>query len=654
MREAVICDNNGGASVNSSGGAWMRDVFVSYKAEDRPRVAPLVQALEADGLSVWWDTQIAAGSEWRQDIQDQLDEARCVLVVWSRRSVGAGGRFVRDEANRAQRRGTYLPTRIDDVEPPLGFGELHAINLQGWKGTRNDGRYRKLLHAVRRVISGKPPEKIGPDESSAVSRRTALLAGGAAAIAAAAAGGWALLKPGQAKAANSIAVLPFANLSGDPKQEYFSDGIAEELRSALSRLPGLKVAGRISSEAVRDQDSATAARRLRVDHILTGSVRRAPGMVRISSQLIDGRSGLEQWSASYDRTEGNVLAIQTDIAENVVSALSVELGQSGVQALTAGGTSDAEAHDLYLRAVKQADSDDSESSLKQSNALLDAAIAKDPRFAKAYAAKSRNLSYIADVGRSPEETRRGYAAAVDAAQRAVATAPHLPEGYGALADALYGQRKISAAMRAIQAGTAYGPNDLQLLQAAVIAFVAGGETRRAIGYAERMVQIDPLNPLSHRRLYYAQFYDRQYDAATAEAQRTLKLAPALWVPQYFIAMSLIMKKDPPGAQRYLDVLPPDLTVRLAGEAIVAGKLGDRRRSDQKLDQLRSIYGDAASYQFAQAYAQRGETDKAFAALQRGLEVNDPGLNTLRVDPLFDPIRSDPRFDALVKKLDAGA
>jgi tetratricopeptide (TPR) repeat protein len=168
------------------------------------------------------------------------------------------------------------------------------------------------------------------------------------------------------------------------------------------------------------------------------------------------------------------------------------------------------------------------------------------------------------------------------------------------------------------------------------------------------VQIDPLNPLSHRRLYYAQFYDRQYDAAIAEAQRTLKLAPALWVPQYFIAMCFIMKKNTPEAQRYLNVLPPDLTVRLAGEAIVAGKLGDRRRSDQKLEQLRSIYGDAASYQFAQAYAQRGQADKAFEALDRGLAVNDPGLNTLRVDPLFDPVRSDPRFDALLKQLDAGA
>ena len=115
-----------------------------------------------------------------------------------------------------------------------------------------------------------------------------------------------------------------------------------------------------------------------------------------------------------------------------------------------------------------------------------------------------------------------------------------------------------------------------------------------------------------------------------------------------------MKGDAPGAQRYLDVLPPDLTVRLAGEAIVAGRLGDRKRSNQKLDQLRSVYGDAASYQFAQAYAQRGEPDNAFAALQRGVEVNDPGLNTLRVDPLFDPIRKDSRFAVLLKQLDVGA
>jgi TolB-like protein len=631
----------------------MSDVFVSYKAEDRPRVAPLVQALESDGLSVWWDTQIAAGSEWRQDIQEQLEAARCVIVVWSKRSVGAEGRFVRDEASRAQRRGTYLPVRIDKVEPPLGFGELHAVPLQRWKGAKTDARYQRVVDAVRAVIAGEKPPMIAPDGRGGISRRSALVGGSASVAAAAAIGAWALLKPGKA-GANSIAVLPFANLSGDPRQDYFSAGIAEELRSALSRLQGLRVAGRISSEAVRSLDTRTAARRLHVATILTGSVRRAPGMVRITSQLIDGHNGLEQWSASYDRPEGNVLAIQTDIAENVIGALSVELGHAGVQALTAGGTTNPEAHDLYLRATTQAQNDDSEASLREANALLDAAIAKDPRFARAYAAKSRNLSYIADVGRSPEEIAHGYAAAVTAAKRAVALAPRLPDGYAALADALYGQRKISAAMQQIETGSSFAPNDLQLLQAAVIAFVAGGQTRRALSYADRMVEIDPLNPLSHRRRYYALFYDRQYEACIAEAQQTLKLAPDLALPPYFIALSLIMKNQPKQAQHYLEMLAADLTVRLAAEAIVAGKLGNRAQSDRKLDQLKSIYGDAASYQFAQAYAQRGQQDRAFTALERGFAVNDPGLNTLRVDPLFDPIRHDPRFAAMLKRVDVAA
>lgn len=631
----------------------MSDVFVSYKAEDRRRVAPLVQALESDGLRVWWDAQIAAGSEWREDIQEQLDAAGCVIVIWSRRSVGPNGRFVRDEASRAQRRGTYLPVRIDRVEPPLGFGEIHAIQMQGWKGAATDPRYLMLRHAVRSVIAGEAPRIATAEGSGGVPRRAALIGAGATA-AVAAVGGWALLRPGKAGAANSIAVLPFANLSGDPRQGYFADGIAEELRSALSRLPGLKVSGRISSEAVRNADARTASRRLRVASILSGSVRRGPGMVRIASQLLDGRSGLEQWSASYDRPEGNVLAIQTDIAEKVVAALSVELGQAGVQALIAGGTADPEAHDLYLRATTQMQADDSETSLRQANTLLDAAIAKDPRFARAYAAKSRNLSYIADVGHSPEETAQGYAAAVTAARRAVALAPRLPDGYAALADALYGQRKISAAMKQIEAGSGFAPNDLQLLQAAIVAFVAGGQTRRALGYADRMVEIDPLNPLSHRRRYYALFYDRQYDACIAEAQRTLKLAPDLALPSYFIALSLIMKNQPQEAQHYLETLPPDLTVRLAGEAIVAARLGSRQASDGKLDRLRTIYGDAASYQFAQAYAQRRQSDRAFAALERGFAVNDPGLNTLRVDPLFDPIRRDPRFAALLGRVDVAA
>ncbi|MGI8932383.1 MAG: TIR domain-containing protein [Sphingomicrobium sp.] len=632
----------------------MSAVFLSYKAEDRPRVKPLVDALEADGLSVWWDTQITAGSEWRKDIQEHLDAAACVIVVWSKRSVGPEGRFVRDEATRAQRRGTYLPIRINKVEPPLGFGELQVTSLAGWKGDRADPQYHRLLSAVHATIAGEKPGRIVDKATGAtISRRTALVGGGTVAAVAAAAGGWTLLKPGKANAA-SIAVLPFANLSGDAAQAYFSNGIAEELRSALSRLEGLKVAGRISSEAVRGTDAATAGRRLRVASILTGSVRRAPGVIRVTSQLLNGRDGIERWSETYDRPEGNVLSIQTDIAEKVVTALSIELGRAEIQALTTGGTNNGEAYDLYLRATNQVRDDDSEASLKQANALLDSAIAKDGRFARAYAAKSRNLSYLADVGHSPEETASGYAAAVTSARRALELAPRLPGGYASLADALYGQRKIKAALSQIQRGLNFGLNDIDLLQAAVIAFVAAGETRHALNYADRMVGIDPLNALSHRRRYYALFYGRQYEACIAAARRTLELAPTLTLPPLFIAWCLIMTNRANEAQAHLEAMPPDLTVRLSTEAIVAAKLGDRAASDRKLKQLASGYGDAASYQFAQAYAQRGEADRAFAALERGFAVNDPGLNTLFVDPLFDPIRSDPRFAALSERVDLTA
>jgi TolB-like protein len=631
----------------------MSEVFLSYKAEDRPRLKPLVDALEADGLSVWWDARIAAGSEWREDIQKQLDAADCVIVAWSKRSVGRDGRFVRDEASRAQRRGTYLPILIDRVEPPLGFGELQSIALQGWKGGRADPRYQSLLKAVRATIAGEPIPALDRRAGPRVTRRTAL-AGAAAVAGAGAIGAWQWLKSAPASAASSIAVMPFANLSGDPGQGYFSDGIAEELRSALSRLQGLKVAGRISSEAVRDEDAHTAARRLHVTSILTGSVRRGPGVVRVASQLIDGRTGLERWSESYDRPEGNVLAIQTDIAEKVVAALSIELGRAAIDALSDGGTRNAEAHDLYLRAANQVRGDDSETSLRQANALLDAAIASDPQFARPHAAKAHNLAYLADVARSPEETAGGYAAAVQSATTALSLAPQLPDGHAALADALYGQRKISAAIKQAEVGLGFAPNDIELLQSAVVSLVAAGDTKRALTYANRMVEIDPLNPLSHRRRYYALFYDRQFDACIAEAKQTQKLAPTLTLPAYFIALSLLMTGHPQEARLYIEALPPDLTVRLAGEAIVASKLRDRAASDASLKQLGSIYGDAASYQFAQAYAQRGETDRALAALARGFEVNDPGLNTLSVDPLFDPIRGDPRFAAMLKRIDVPA
>ncbi len=158
-------------------------------------MAPLVAALEADGLSVWWDAHIGGGADWREAIQEHLDAARCVVVAWSDRSVATEGRFVRDEASRAQRRGVYLSVRIDAVEPPLGFGETQALNLVGWRGDRKDARYQALLTAARALIKGRPHTGAAPAPARPSRRidRRALIAGGAvAAVGVAGVGGRAL------------------------------------------------------------------------------------------------------------------------------------------------------------------------------------------------------------------------------------------------------------------------------------------------------------------------------------------------------------------------------------------------------------------------------------------------------------------------------
>src|SRR5207253_3122465 len=207
------------------------------------------------------------------------------------------------------------------VHLPLGFGETQALPLAGWKGSKADPHYEAVLAAVRRNVSGKRRASTSPLPRGHIDRRTMIAGGTAAAVAIAGAGAWALFKPGSASAAgDSVAVLPFENLSGNPAQAYFSDGIAEEIRSALARISGLKVVGRTSSEAVRNDDAATAAKKLGVTNILTGSVRQSPSTIRVNAELIDGRSGIDRWSQGYDGPPRDAIKIQTDIAPNAASA----------------------------------------------------------------------------------------------------------------------------------------------------------------------------------------------------------------------------------------------------------------------------------------------------------------------------------------------
>jgi serine/threonine-protein kinase len=636
----------------------MGEVFLSYRAEDRARIRPLVSALEVEGFSVWWDAQIEGGTAWRHTIQRELEGAGVVIVAWSENSVGPEGRFVQDEASLAQSRGTYLPILIDRVRPPLGFGETQSLRLIGWEGDAADPRFQALAAAVRAKLAGGPMPQLVADTvaKSAPKRlmdRRGLIAGGAAAAAAVAgAGGWALwdrMRPGSDD--KSIAVLPFANLSGDPAQAYFADGIAEELRSALARLGELKVIGRASCEAVRDAALTEAAKKLGVGHILTGSVRRSPSLIRVNAQLIDGRDGSERWSETYDRAPGDTLEIQTGIAENVASALRVQLGEAQKAALTVGGTRNAAAHDLVLKAVAQLRADDSQPTLLKGLSILDEALTLDPGYAEAHARRSITLSNLWGLyGATQHEQLILEGQAVAAARKAIALAPRLAIGHTAMGIVTRAQLDMGSAFAEYERAYALAGDDPQVLRSYASPMSQVGRADEALALMARAIALDPLDITVSAAQARILLSARRFAAAEASAREVLAKSPKRSTVRYTLAESLLLQGKLDEAEAEYARLPAGFFLAAVGQALVAARRGDRPRGEAAVSKLKHEQGDSASYQFGQILAQLGDLDSAFAALDRGWVVRDPGLQFMRVDPLLDPLRKDPRFQALEKKL----
>jgi len=627
------------------------DVFLSYKAEDRRRVEPLVAALEAEGFSVWWDAHIGGGTHWREDIQDHLDAAKCVIVAWTKRSVGHDGAFVRDEATRAQKRGTYLPVRLEAVEPPLGFGEVQALSLHGWKGDRTDPRFRAVADAVRSRITGKDVAHDPAHFAEPRVSRRAVVAGGAgvAAVAVAGAGGWLLLKPSAANA-KRIAVLPFANLSNDPEQAYFSEGVAEELRTALSRI-GMQVIGRASSDAVKDLDTEAAASKLGVANILTGSVRRSPDTIRVNAQLVSGSDGVERWAQTYDRAPGDAIKIQADIAANVAQALSIALGQAGRAALTLGGTADSVAQDFILQSRKLTNEASGAEAIGKSIALANEAIARDPGYATAYVEKADALARLAqNYPSTPAEAANQLAEGDAAARRAIALAPRLGSAYAALANIEGSRLQFANVLPQIKQALALSPEDPVVLAESAFDLTYFGDATEALRVADRFIALDPLNARAYDRKSRALTVLRRYPQAIEVGRRGLQLAPNRFNIHILIGDSLTLSGQYAAARAEYQAMPADDVFRLTGEAIVAARTGDATAAERTMARLKQLYGVNPSYQYSQINVQLGNVDGAFAELDNAIQVKDAGLTSLKTDPFLDPIRNDRRYAALLKRL----
>ena len=622
------------------------DVFVSYKAEDRKRLIPLIEALEGDGFSVWWDQHIDGGANWRDEIEAHLDAAKVVLVVWSKRTIGPEGRFVRDEAGQAHEAGHYLPITIDKVRPPLGFREVQALDLSTWKGNRADPRFTALSETIRNRLAGKEIDLVIP-RGPMVSRRNAI-AGGASVAALAGVGGFLLLKPAPANA-KRIAILPFANLSAS-SENYFAAGLAEELRGALSRA-GLLVIGRNSSEAVAQADSATIARKLNVAHLLTGSVRQSATTLRVSAQLVNARDGTERWNRNYDRAPGDAIRIQSDIAEQVAESLSVATGVIRA-AVRLGGTNDPLAL-AYFQQLEEAIEKEgtTKDTLAKAMVLARRALDRDPKFARAWLTLGdAKVFYATSSASGPAEAERLIAEGERDIRRGIALAPGYAGGYAFLSNIAGARNEFPAALRYAREALKRVPNDENALNNAVNYLPYIGTRDEGEQAARKLVSLDPLSAFAHMGLGEVLRAWGRVDDAMAAYRRALELEPENLQAKFVLGLALIEKgKDDQALEQTRGMGSDNIQGPLI-RALAAARRGDRSEVERQVSIIRSMFGDYASYQYAQIHAQGREVELAFAALDTAEKAKDAGLFETMRDPMLRPLRKDPRFLALLKRL----
>jgi adenylate cyclase len=346
----------------------LADIFVSYSRQDRARVAPLVAALEAEGWSVWWDPEISPGDEFDSLISRELESARTLIVVWTPKSVDS--RWVRGEARDAADRGVLVPVRFEQARLPIDFRAVHATDLDDWNEDAQSGAFRSLFKALE--------AKLGTPEVSMISEGAH-----------------------QRKPQVSICVLPFANMSGDPEQEYFSDGITEDIITDLGKVSALSIVSRNMAFSFKGATGGVGeiGRHTKASHVLVGSVRKAGERVRITAQLIDASNDAQVWGERYDRDLKDIFALQDEISKAIVAALKLTLLPEEKEALEQRSTSNPEAYKLYLMA-RQFWLLDNERNNEIVIRICEHVVQLDPNYAQAWATMALaqwNLFWRADL-----------------------------------------------------------------------------------------------------------------------------------------------------------------------------------------------------------------------------------------------------------------
>jgi TolB-like protein/tetratricopeptide (TPR) repeat protein len=450
---------------------------------------------------------------------------------------------------------------------------------------------------------------------------------------------------------HSIAVLPFVNLSGDREQQYFSDGLTEELLNSLTHLEGLQVAARTSSFSFKERpDIAEVAHKLNVGTVLEGSVRRSGPTIRITAQLVNAVTGFHLWSKTYDRDLGDVLKLQTEIATEVATTLQVTLlGDLGAK-IEPGGTSNPAAFDAYLRASKAWDSGYTGQDVEKAIAAFTQTIQLDPAYARAFAGRSTALTYFAWAYAKGGAIRADLDKALADARQAVALAPEAADGHLALSYYLQaGALNFAQAGVELDRAVALAPGSALVIGSYGRFAVLTGHPDAGVAAARRAVLLDPLNSESHSRLGQTLYFARRYAESVAAYNDVLVLDPK--------------DTDSPGGRglAYYELGDfqkarasceggPDNSASQWCLALTYHRLALQADAQAALDQLKMASGDRWAYRCATVYAQWGNSSAALEQLDTALRNRLPELRWLKSDPLLDALRQEPRFQAIEKML----
>lgn len=626
-------------------------VFLSYDRDDEHKAQTFVSALESQGFSIWWDGLISGGFAFADRIEEALTECDVVVVLWSINS--SHSHWVRDEASHGRDRNRLVPVSIDGTKAPLGFQQIQSLDLSSWPGGVDAPEFQQLCRSIRSVAGVPAGVAIGRRRAPHLSRRQTLVGGGiTAAVLVGVSAGVIWVRGDRATEATRIAVLPFRNLSGDPRQDYFSDGLAEELRATLSQADQLEVAAQTSSDSFRDAEAnaKSMAKALSVAYLIEGSVRRSSEAVRVLARIVDGKTGFDKWTQTFDRKGSDSFAVQSDIAAFVTDALLADLAEDERPSERIGGTKKAEAFDAFLRgaaAYRLAAGRDSDfEALNQ----FDRAISIDPDYAAAHAARSRALTVIANNYAAKAEIPDYYRRAIAAARSAIRLAPNLAEGHSALGFVLFnGQLDAKGAAVPYQRSYELGYGNAEILSA--YANFAGrigqfDEGREAIARAQ---QLDPLNPTVFRNAGLLEYAARNFVAAENQFRVALSINSKSRNVRAALGDIALVRGDLNAARSHF-LEEGDSGSRLRGLAIVDMKLGDSAAAEAHYAGLIKEGGETVHYQRAQVLAQWGRKDDALAHLEQALALRDAGLVRLRNDPLLDPLREDARFAKIARTI----